>query len=80
MWDFHFLKWVRDQTCVPCIGRQIHNHWTTSEVPGAVFLLLLCLLSSRPNTALFFLDIPPAIQLSYVSVLVLLGPYQHHTL
>ena len=23
---------TRDQTCVPCIGRQIPNHWTTWEV------------------------------------------------
>ena len=23
---------TRDQTCVPCIGRQILNHWTTREV------------------------------------------------
>ena len=23
----------RDQTCIPCIGRQILNHWTTKEVP-----------------------------------------------
>ena len=23
----------RDQTCVPCIGRWILNHWTTREVP-----------------------------------------------
>ena len=24
---------TRDQTCVPCIGKQILNHWTTREVP-----------------------------------------------
>ena len=24
---------TRDQTCVPCIGKQILNHWTTGEVP-----------------------------------------------
>ena len=24
---------TRDRTCVPCIGRQILNHWTTREVP-----------------------------------------------
>ena len=24
---------TRDQTQVPCIGRQILNHWTTREVP-----------------------------------------------
>ena len=25
--------WTRDRTCVPCIGRQILNHWTTRGVP-----------------------------------------------
>ena len=30
MWDLSFLS--RDQTHVPCIGRQILNHWTTREV------------------------------------------------
>ena len=25
-------SWTRVQTCVPCIGRQILNHWTTREV------------------------------------------------
>ena len=25
-----------DQTHIPCIGRQILNHWTTREVPGIV--------------------------------------------
>ena len=27
----------RDQTCVPCIGRWILNHWTTRETPSLVF-------------------------------------------
>ena len=31
--------WTRDQTCVPCIGRQISNYWTTREVP-LIFLWL----------------------------------------
>ena len=26
-------SWTRDRTCVPCIGRQILNHWTIREVP-----------------------------------------------
>ena len=30
---------TRDRTRVPCIGRQILNHWTTREVPHLVFLL-----------------------------------------
>ena len=25
---------IRDQTCVPCIGRWILNHWTTREAPA----------------------------------------------
>ena len=24
--------WTRDQTCVPCTGRQISNYWITREV------------------------------------------------
>jgi len=31
MWDLSSP--VRDQTHIPCIGRQILNHWTTKEVP-----------------------------------------------
>ena len=26
-------SWTRDRTCVPSVGRQILNHWTTGEVP-----------------------------------------------
>ena len=28
---------TRDQTCGPCIGRQILNHWTTREVQPLSF-------------------------------------------
>ena len=31
MWDLSSL--TRDQTHVPCIERQVLNHWTTREVP-----------------------------------------------
>ena len=31
---------TRDQTHVPCISRQILNHWTTREVPKILFTLL----------------------------------------
>ena len=31
-------SWTRDQTCVPCIARQILNHWTTRKV---YFFILL---------------------------------------
>ena len=32
---------TRDQTCVPCIGKQILNHRTTREVPMNFFFFLL---------------------------------------
>ena len=32
MWDLSSL--TRDQTCIPCIGRQIPHHWTTGKVPS----------------------------------------------
>ena len=31
MWDLSSP--TRDPTCVPCIRRQVLNHWTTREVP-----------------------------------------------
>ena len=31
LWDLSFQ--TRDQTHIPCIARQILNHWTTREVP-----------------------------------------------
>ena len=33
---------TREQTCVPCIGRQSLNHWTTREVPGKCELWMGC--------------------------------------
>ena len=41
---------TRDQTRVPCTGRQIHNHCTTREVPRAHFFLTE--LQVSPNPAL----------------------------
>ena len=32
------LPGALDQTCVPCIGRRILNHWTTRQVQGDVSL------------------------------------------
>ena len=26
-------SWTKDRICIPCIGRQILNHWTSREVP-----------------------------------------------
>ena len=31
---WHESYWIRDQSCVPCIGRQILYHGTTREVQG----------------------------------------------
>ena len=36
MWDFSAL--TRGRTLVPCIGRQILNHWNTRDVPICIFL------------------------------------------
>ena len=33
-------SWTRDQTCVPCIGRQILIHWTTKEVHTGLVMAL----------------------------------------
>ena len=30
---------IRDRICIPCTGRQILNHWTTTEVPKNCFLI-----------------------------------------
>ena len=38
---------VRDQTCVPCIGRCLLNHWTAGEVPARAPLTLFCLCCGR---------------------------------
>ena len=44
LWRMNFValrhvesSWIRDRTCVPCIGRQILNCWTTREVPNDNF-------------------------------------------
>ena len=61
MWDLSSL--TRDQTCVPCIGRRILYHWTTREVPLALVLLsisvmtndvgrlFMCICTSSENTS-----------------------------
>ena len=35
MWDLSSR--TRDSTLIPCIGRQIFNHWSTREVPSVIF-------------------------------------------
>ena len=39
MWDLSSLN--RNLACVPCIGRQILNQWTTKKVPGHQVLTLI---------------------------------------
>ena len=34
---------TRDQTCVPCIGRQILNHWNTREVLALLLTSYMCI-------------------------------------
>ena len=35
MWDLSSL--TKDQTCIPCIERQILNHWVTRQIPHHFF-------------------------------------------
>ena len=39
MWDL--ISPTRDQTYIPCIGRQILNHWTTRKVPDIPIVHLM---------------------------------------
>ena len=41
-------SWTRDQTHVPCLGRQCLNHWTTKEI-----LNLLSLIHTLPYSLIF---------------------------
>ena len=41
-WDLS--SWTRDQTCVPCIARQILNPWTTRDVPTPIFIVAFTIL------------------------------------
>ena len=34
-------SWIRDQTCVPCIGRKASNHWTTRKVLDFLIMAIL---------------------------------------
>ena len=41
MWDLSSL--TRDQTHIPCMAKEIRNHWTTKEVPPWLFFYHLFL-------------------------------------
>ena len=49
-WDLS--SWTRDQTCVPCIARQILNHWNTSAVPTP-FFIVVCTSCWRKDAIVF---------------------------
>ena len=61
MWDL--LPLTRDRTHIPCIGRQMLNHWTTREIPSPSSFLVLRLSQFWPVGAisswLLFLLIQP---------------------
>ena len=44
---------TRDQTCMPCIGRQSVNHWTTREVPSILKKSFNPLLSEHAFSYIF---------------------------
>ena len=46
---------TRDQTCVPCTGRCILNHWTTREVTDSYYKLESLKVGAR---YVFFFDFP----------------------
>ena len=55
----HGVSCSRDPTCVPCISRQILDHWTAREVPRHHFLfnkvqILLSLHFSQRNNSYLF--------------------------
>ena len=44
---WNLSSWTREQTPVPCVGSQIHNHWATGEVHLYHFLMKNYLLIGR---------------------------------
>ena len=34
-------SWTKDQTCIPCAGRQILYHWAMRKAPGIVSIIIL---------------------------------------
>ena len=57
-------SWTRVQTCVPCIGRQILNHWTTREVLERILLSLLLPASLSLSLCLSLSLPPPSVSLT----------------
>ena len=38
---WNLISLIRDQICVPCIGRQILKHWAIRKLPGYVYVFEL---------------------------------------
>ena len=55
-------SWTRDQTQVPCIGRQILNHWTTREAPQAKVLIMFHISFQEVQFAYFLLSANASLQ------------------
>ena len=47
---------TRDGTCIPCVGRRVLDHWTTSGVSRMVYLMVV---STYMHTALLQPSPPP---------------------
>ena len=58
---------TRDQTCVPCIDRQILNHWTTRDIPQYMFFNTMLEL---PNLSI---KMPVVLENCWVSIEETLG-------
>ena len=50
---------ARDPTHVPCIGRQVLNHWTTREAPLLNSCAVLCLVAQSCQTLCDPMDCSP---------------------
>ena len=60
---------TRDQTCVPCIGSQILNHWTIRETPELLRLLNETVLAKVWQTVLW----PPDTKSRLIEKTLMLG-------
>ena len=58
---------TRDQTHVPCIGRQIPNHWTTREAQIWLFGLSLSFYKVSKRDLVILLEYKPRLQLLLLS-------------
>ena len=52
-------SWTRGNTCIPCIGRQILNHWITTEVPKGFWYARITWSLGLVSIFTFFLNSDP---------------------